>query len=267
MTTPPKKRHRLTKIRLNEISIVDRPAEPNSLISIFKRGDPPPEEEGGMAANDLAAMVAEMEKATATIEDLTKRADEAETRANEAEGRAIAAEAKAQAVAKSAPPSTDDSEDDILKSITDPAIAAAFVELRRSATASSTLLQKMQEEEDLRKMAYRIEQSYPNLPVKGPEFAPILKRLTSGKATAEDGAELDRLLKAADYAMAQATAMTGGRGGALVPTSAEAELEQRAQEIQKSEGLDFAKAYDTAMTRFPALYDKYRAEKSARSVQ
>lgn len=257
--TPPKK-FRLRKILLNEISLVDFPAEANSVVTIFKRADQPIARGGGMT--DLEKMAAEMERARTTMDDLTKRANEAEAKLTEVTKRAESAEAKVVEIGKKATSGETDDDGDVLLKASDPAVAAEIIKLRKSNAAAAKQLADIAEGDEIRKAVDRVAAEFPHLPVKASDFGPIFKR-AMGSLSAEDATELTRVLKAADNAIVEATRSTGFGQPFTPKGSAEQEIESKAKEIQKAEKVTFAKAYDLALTREPALYERFKEETRA----
>lgn len=256
MTDAPKKKFRLRKILLNEVSLVDYPAESNSIVTVFKRADQPTGEGGGMT--DLAQMTAEMARATTTIADLTKRAEDAEGKLADLTKRAESAEAKVVEIGKRAESGEPD-EDAILKAA-DPTVAAEIIKLRKANAAAARQLAEIAETAEIRKAIDRVALEFPHLPVKAETFGPIFKR-AMGSLSAEDATELTRVLKAADNAIVEATRSTGLGQPFIAKGSAEQEIEAKAKEIAKAESVSFAKGYDLALTREPDLYRRYMEER------
>lgn len=207
---------------------------------------------------DLAQMTAEMARATTTIADLTKRAEDAEGKVADLTKRAETAEAKVVEIAKRA--ETGESEEDAILKAADPVVAAELVRLRKSNAAATQALAKMAEAEEIAKAVARVRVDFPNLPVKPEDFGPVLKRAV-GSLSAEDAAELARVLKAADNAIVDATRATGLGVPFVAKGSAEQEIEAKAGEIAKAESVSFAKGYDIALQRNPDLYRRYLEER------
>lgn len=261
MTTPGK-RHKLTKIRLSEISVVDVPAEKNSVFSVWKRGN---QEENG-SVTDLDKVLKQVEEATGKLTDMQKALDAAETRAAEADKRAAVAEQKAIEVAKAVgtTPATADSTDDILKGISDPKLAAAFAKLAADNKTANDALAKMDEQRAIAKAVDVVKADFSHLSLQADEFGKVWRRAAM-KLDADDFTEIARVLKSAD---AMAEMALAGRLGfiASTPTSAEAALTKAAEDIQKADSsVPFAKAYQMACERNPALYNQYRNEKFPRA--
>ena len=218
MATTPR---RFRKVRLNEISLVDMGADPNAVVTIFKRS---PKE--GMMPEDKedAATVAAQ-----TILELRKKLDAAEAELS-----------KRQPVPDS--------------------VAAELAELRKANDKWRTEFAAIAEEREIAKAIDMVKVEYPHLPIKAEEFGPVMKRAMA-TLSADDVAVLKRLFKAADGAMVSLAKQAGRNFGQTVEGSAEAELEKKANAIMASDGVSFAKAYDIAMQRNPELYSRYLTER------
>ena len=253
MTKP--KRHRITKLSLDEISIVDIPAEPNSVVHIFKRGEEP-------NMSDIKAMTEQMEAATASIETLTKRVEKSEAAVTEKDTQIAALTKRAEdaeaRIAKSATP--EDSEEAVLKAITDPTARAAYETMLKSNRTLSKRLADMDEEREIQKSVVAVANEFDNLPIQPATFGPVFKRVIE-KASDEDAAELRRVLKSANALAGAAMSIPSVRGTIHKIGGAEAEIEAKVSELQKgSPGMTYAAAYDKALTDNPDLYRRYNEE-------
>jgi hypothetical protein len=256
MTEKPRK-HRLTKIRLHEISLVNIPAEPNSLITIFKRGESATMMEDGVT--DQERMNDELSKAAEKITELTavntaQTAEITKLKADLAESQE-----RVTAVTKAAAEG-EDPDEALLKSAS-PALAAKLIELKKANEAAAAALAKIADETEIAKMAKVVTTEYSHLPIKAEDFAPVLKRAANSMQLADFG-ELSRVLKAAD-ALAQEATMVRGFGRDVRPTSAEQEIQKAADALVAAHNLSPAEAYDRALTQNPRLYAKYQAERGA----
>ncbi len=249
------KRYRLTKLRLNEISIVDAGADPNAVVTIFKRDD---RSNGGKPMTDLEKMVAQMGEATKTIADL--QGSVAKANADSATKDATIADLqKRLAVAEAAKGSGADDEDPILKAA-DPLVAAEIIKLRKANASAAKQLAQLDEEREIKKVAVQITTDMRGLPVKADDFAPILKR-AMGAMDEADSKELVRVLKAASNAVEDSLRSTGLPAHLVQKSDAEAEIETLAKAKQKAENITFAKAYDDVLAQNPALYSRFLAER------
>lgn len=249
------KRYRLTKLRLNEISIVDAGADPNAVVTIFKRDD---RSNGGKPMTDLEKMVAQMGEATKTIADL--QGSVAKANADSATKDATIADLqKRLAVAEAAKGSGADDEDPILKAA-DPLVAAEIIKLRKANASAAKQLAQLDEEREIKKVAVQIATDMRGLPVKAEDFAPILKR-AMGAMDEADSKELVRVLKAASNVVEDSLRSTGLPAHLVQKSNAEAEIEELAKAKQKAENITFAKAYDDVLAQNPALYSRFLAER------
>lgn len=249
------KRYRLTKLRLNEISIVDAGADPNAVVTIFKRDD---RSNGGKPMTDLEKMVAQMGEATKTIADLQGSVAKANAD-SAAKDVTIADLQKRLAVAEAAKGSGADDEDPILKAA-DPLVAAEIIKLRKANASAAKQLAQLDEEREIKKVAVQISTDMRGLPVKADDFAPILKR-AMGAMDEADSKELVRVLKAASNAVEDSLRSTGLPAHLVQKSNAEAEIEELAKAKQKAENITFAKAYDDVLAQNPALYSRFLAER------
>lgn len=250
------KKYRLKKLRLNEISIVDQGADPNAIVTIFKRDD---RSNGGKPMNDLEKMVAQMGEATKTIADL--QASVAKANADSTAKDATIADLQKRLTAAEAAKGSGaaDDEDPILKAA-DPLVAAEIVKLRKANAAAAKQLAQLDEEREIKKVATQIQTDMRGLPVKAEEFAPILKR-AMGAMDEADSKELMRVLKAASNAVEDSLRVTGLPSHLVQKGNAESEIETLAKAKQKAENITFAKAYDDVLAQNPALYSRFLAER------
>lgn len=257
---PEPKKFRLTKILLSEISLVDMPAEPNSQVHVFKRGQAANQEAD---VDELEKIKKELTDATAQITTLTAAVTKANSERDQAIADKAASDAKVTALAKAATGPQETPEEVLLKSMS-PEVATQFIALQKANAASQKALADIAEKDEIRKHVGIAKADYGHLPIKPDDFGPILKR-ASGVMTPEDFGELTRILKAADVFAVEATTIKGF-GRDLPPSSAEQEIHKRAVEISREEKISVAKAEVLAMQRDPALYAKYQAERQDQPV-
>lgn len=251
MTKP---KYRLSKIRLDEISIVDAGACSEATVTIFKRAD---RDNGGKPMTDLEKMVAQLAEASAVIASQQAAITKAATdmAAKDAEIAEIRKNVAKQ-IAKAGEP---DDEDAILKAA-DPLVAAEIVKLRKANAAAAKQLADIAEDGEIRKVAVMVGTDLKGLPVKASDFAPILKR-AMGTLDDADSKELLRVLKAASNAVEDAMRSTGLPPHLVRKGNAESEIERMAHEKKKADGVTFAKAYDDVLQANPALYSRFLAER------
>ena len=260
----PTKKYRLTKIKLDEISLVDFGADTNAVVTIFKRGERPNSGNpaainGAKTMTEQEQMAADMRTAADAVVALTKRATDAEAALATVNTKLTAAEARIVEFTKAA--ETGESTSDILLKSADPLVVAEIMKLRKANETATTALALMQETAEIKKVADRIATDFPGLPVKATEFAPILKR-AAASLSADDMKEIDRVLKAASNALLD-SGKSIGRGGLLQASDAQTAIEAKALEISKSEKVSLAKANALVLERNPELYTAYIAERGA----
>jgi hypothetical protein len=282
------KAFKLSNIRLDEVSLVDVPANKGAGIAIWKRDkdykdkykalthtqkvrmkklmeEGMDEEAAFMAATTAtekggSAMDAkELEKQVAALQtqvtDLTKRADDAEAR-----------EAALVKSAEDAGLSVEKSEDGAY-SMTK-AADAEYIDMDgekvlKSAVPAPLLKRLEAQETEIAKMKAREHEV--NLAKRGAAELPNLagSDLAKGKllALASDDAEVMKSLKAADAAMAQ-TFIEKGSNPLNDESSATFQLHKRASDIAKAKGTTFEVAYSEVIqtAEGAALVERSRAE-------
>lgn len=251
---PKKLRHRLTELVLQEVSLVDRPANPRATVVLFKRDsskemDMTDEAKkladaiakaGELAASvtakdtEIAFLKGNLDKQTASLATVTTERDELSAKVKEltkGEDKPIELPKEAQ--------------DQINKALAD-------------AAASREELAKMRDTADT---AVYIAKAtvLKSLPQKPEEFGPLLMRVARNKTTAEDVTALETLLKAADAAIETGVlreAGTNNSGSGVVADR----IDNLAKEVMKSDRISYEAAYDKVITANPALYRQYTAE-------
>lgn len=252
------KKHRLRKLKIKEISLVDEPANPGASVLFYKR-------KGGHEGGD------NQETDTMTLEELAKALETANEKAEKHEAemaevtkRAEAAEAEVAELKKKLD-AEGAGEEDIYKGMSKAAVAH-FKKMEAENKASREAVAKMADE---RREAEFIKQAegYANLPVKPEEFGPVLKRFADGEAKDGDMDMLGTVLKAADAAFTKATQIRGDNPtpGALVEGSAEQKLDALAKARvakTKEEGgsISYVKAYNAVLSENPDLYNQSLTE-------
>ncbi len=264
-------RQRLTKLRLDEVSLVDVPANAQAEILIAKRrdgngGHSPNSntEEHGMTVEELSKKLEEME---AQVADLTKRADKAEADKKKAEDDLAAMQKRAEdaeaevAKAKAGDGDGDGGDDHILKGL-DPAVRKYIEDLRADGDESREAIAKMADEKLTDEYVAKAG-AFTNLPgIVAKDFGPVLKRVLFTADEADRNAILDVLAKA-DAAIEKALTTPLGQTDPVEKSDAESQLETKAHEIAKRDGVTFAKAYQQAMHDNPELYQEYLNSKKS----
>lgn len=255
------KRTRLTKLRVNEVSVVDTPANKQAEILIAKRHDGAADhptnsnmEDADMTLEELSK---KLEEAEAAVAALTKRAEAAEANATALTKRAEDAEAAVKKAAEDAA-AGDQGDDAILKSL-DPKVRDYVESVKKQADAANAAIAKAADE---RLTAEYIAKAakFDGLPGVTPDaFGPVLKRVLGSADEGDRDAVLSALAKASDAAKKSLTTALG-ESGRFEKSDAEAELEAKAHEVAKRDGVPFAKAYAKAMHENPELYTRFLAK-------
>ncbi len=98
------------------------------------------------------------------------------------------------------------------------------------------------------------------LPIKGSDFAPILKSV-SASLDDDQMTELRRVLKAGSDALSDIETLKGLSTGGKVETTAEGKLDTLAKAKAEKDNISFAKAYTAVLTANPDLYAQYTTER------
>jgi hypothetical protein len=251
------KRNRLTKLRINEVSVVDSPANVQAEILIAKRHDGGADRSQNPHMEDhvmtLEELTKKLEAAEAAVATLTKRAEDAEANAATLTKRADEAEAEVKK-AKEAASAAEDGEDPILKSL-DPSVRAYIEGIKKDADEAKDAVAKAA---DARVTAEYVTKAatFTGLPgVTGESFGPVLKRVLGGATDEDQAAVLDVLTKASD-AVKKSLTKPIGEAGRVEKSDAEAEMDAKAHEIAKRDGTTFALAYRKALNDNPDLYTR-----------
>lgn len=288
---------KLTRLRIDEGSLVDRPANPLAQMLLFKRHDDEPsalakgetmptENTEDLAAqlDELTQMVGDLTKANADLTAqlakaaqptlplqpsaaeaaLTKQVSEA-TEALKAANAALKAESEARKAAEeklakhepTAPP-----EEDINLAELPAAVRRRLEDadaLRKSVEESKKRIEKLDEERRIEKCAARIAKNWPSLPIKAEHFAPIFSKIEAALQK-DEMRELERILTSHAEAMKVASSAIG-REYVTAGSDAWQEILTKAEALRKVDSrLSKEQAIDEACQRFPDLYTKYREE-------
>lgn len=286
------KKHRVSQLTLDEISLVDAPANPGARVLLLKHdrtggadhGGHTPGNEGD-AAMDLAAIMkqlTDLEAAIAKLEgsttdDLAKQLGTLKTEVEKATKEQDTVAKERDALKKQLEALTKERDDlkkaagadpkeDVLKGLPKE-IQARLEKAEAESKAMSERLAKMQEQNEI---AVAIEKAAPlvkHLPTNAGDLGPLLYRVEKGATTADDRAAVEKLLKAANEIAEQAelTKELGASGGGETAgaTGTWGEIEKKGQEIRKANPkLTKEQALDQAMVDNPELLAKYRAEQN-----
>ena len=215
--------------------------------------------------SEMAKTLQELEAAVAAAEEqLAKMKGDLEA-AQKAKADADAViKAKDEEIAKlkgTAQPT----DEEVFKNLPEP-VRKRIEAAEQEAAASRAAVQKMADE---REETVAIEKARTYKIGDAAKLGPIMVRVKKGKATDDDLAEIERIMKqAGELAMQLADVKKGGSGlrgdgGADFDGDPEAILKAKAEEIQKASGgkLTFEAAYSQAMEQNPKAYDAFIAKR------
>jgi hypothetical protein len=159
------------------------------------------------------------------------------------------------------PQAGEPSEEDILKSVKDPAVRKLLETQIAKARAAEEIAKKLKEEQEEREAIAKAKE-VPNLGAEEQTIASVYKRLKAvDPQLCED---VFGIFKAASALIAESGAFgeIGKSAGnadntATTEDAAWAKIEQVAQEIAKSKGITVAAAVAEAIRQRPELYDEY----------
>lgn len=252
-----KKVNKVSAMRIDEVSLVDLPANAGSTVVLMKRGTPAPD--GGdpgnsMEYDDMPQTLNELSKALADAkdenDDLKKRLEEA-----------TEAISKLEKAAKANDGNEGDGSDAVLKSLPQP-MRKQWEEMQKSNKELQDKLAKQEEDREMQSWI-RKTAALGNIAGQPGELGALLRRVEKGLTTAEDA---ETIMKTLTSANAMAAAMTREQGTSVAKAgSAEDRLYQRAAErVEKSGGsLTKAQAVDQILKEDKTLYTEYMAEQSA----
>ena len=271
---------KLRRLRIEEGSLVDRPANPGARVMLWKRHDhddnTPTEAEMPTKRDDLEERVEELgdqigalTKANADLTEALKAAQkgdpapqpsETETRlGKQVEELTTKLKTAEEKLAKHEPPVEDDKID--LAAL--PAAVRRRLEdvdeLRKSFEAEKKANAKLAEQREVEQSIAKLAKHWPTLPSKPESFGLIYHKIV--KALEKDElAELERVFTShAEFARIASAAL--GRDHIVATDSAMAEIEARAGALRKADPrLTQEQAIAEATIRFPDLYEKYREE-------
>lgn len=247
------KKKLLTNVVIKELSLVDRPANGGARVSVWKRdGDAPSgannsEGDDSMDIEALAKSLEEAEARMATLEeDVKKGQDENKRLADENAELKKAAESKDDAAGEGG--------EEINKSDLPEAVAKRLDDIEKRNTELEAQVAKAAENEATATYVAKAKE-LDGLTIKADEFGPVLGRIAKNKATDDDMAEIDRVLKAASEAAKSVTAEKGA-DDSTASNDAEKTLTELATKRANDKGESFAKAYAAVMDERPDLYDE-----------
>ena len=277
---------KLTDMIIDEISIVDDPANEQARVVITKMKAAPEGQTGseGLSGEidtasadqikefqmDMENLAKALEDAEAKLETLEKRTSDAESALADATEVIKAKEAEIAELQKGyaakANKSDDNDEDDqdeekkVMKSLPD-SIKKRLESFEKRAAEAEATLAKMRDEKDT---ADAIAKAKSLNFGKAEEVGPLLMRVNKGLTTAADAELLERLFKAAGEQGKVTHLFKSVGSDVAVDGDPEVLIKAKAGEIQKANnGMTFEQAYAKAMEENPSLYNAYIAKRRA----
>lgn len=281
---------KLTDMIIDEISLVDDPANEQARVVITKAKAAPEGQTGSEGSSDnietasadqfkefqmdMENLAKALEDAEAKLETLEKRTSDAEAaladateviKAKEAEIAELQKGYKAKAekgdkAEKSDDADMDDEDEDkkVMKSLPE-SIKKRLEDFEKRAAEAETTLAKMREEKDT---ADAIAKAKTLNFGKAEEIGPLLMRVTKGLTTAADAELLERLFKAAGEQGKVTNLFRSVGSDTAVEGDPEVLMKAKAEEIRKANtGMSFEQAYAKAMDENPSLYNAYVAKR------
>ena len=233
----------LTDLRIDEISLVDDPANPEAHVEIFKRRT---SKESDM---DVELINKALTQAEASLEAQGKELAIYKARAEKAEAALLAAAGSKD---------DDDDEEEILKSL--PAGIRKRLEDGKAAEVALAKAKADAEEGD----AITKARAFCPTDADAKTVGPLLLRVAKGKTTADDAETLTRLLKSAAAISARSDLFKslGADAAGDAVEDPEAILKAKAAEIKKAnKGMTDEAAYSEALDQNPELYSAYIAKR------
>lgn len=247
----PRKVKELTNIEIDEVSLVDRPANQHARVSIAKRAseeDIVPEiynENGELLDAELlepgqTVFDAEGNAFEVVLEDVEENSEELEP-----VGKSFADEVREE-LSKAF---TDIERDEVI------AKALGQVDALTKRLEQAETIAKS--ERDLRLLGEYVEvaKNY-NIPVEPTALGPVLMRMAETMSY-EDCSVIHKALTSAGSALYDEVGFIGGGDNADVLTQVSAFLDQ---DVAKSEGVSKASAMESYFANNPSAYDQYVAE-------
>jgi len=277
----------IKELNLLEISAVDRPAQVGARMTLLKRADPEADKASSTAEKNGNPETSQGNDMTdVTIEGLQKALDETKTALADAQKLAKASDAvkahmskmsdeekgkfmalspeeqeKRVAALKKADDSVELNGTVITKSAVGNEVFAVLKAQNEQMRKAEERIEKAETEAKLERLAKRADDELAALPGDRLAKARILK--ASDALTAEDKTVFDQMLKAANSSLAKAFTSVGKNGTKEVAEgSAEDQLQKKAEEIAKRDSVSVAKAYETAITENPDLYESIETPKA-----
>lgn len=261
---PNDKKFILKDLVVEEVSLVDSPANPEAHVLIYKRDvekdgkcpDCGAQMEMGKCPScgyeaQKAAEEAEEKEHMADAQKLQAELDAAKKLAEENAAKATAAEAKAAELQKKL-----DALENTPEAVEKRKLEAMPESVRKEFSAMKEEIAKAREEKAEAEAIAKAKADFSNLPGKAEDIAKIYRKATSG-LTAEEKAEFDKTLKSASEALKSNLFVERGRGGAApVSGSPEAQMEVKIDELRKANPkLSYAEAALQVAKAHPEIYE------------
>lgn len=242
------KKFRLLTLKLDEVSLVDRPANPLATVTIFKRDN----QETSMTPEQIKALQDENTALKAAAQKSSEEVTFLKDSLKTVTAKADKLEAE---VAKKDP-----TEEDKLKSL--PVAVRKDIEDLKKANADAQAELAKVRDDSMSSVYLAKASSLRGLAQKPEEFGPVLKRIATNKATPEDILKLETVLTAASTAAEKGITQEHGDNrpaGDDLSKAAADKLDTIAKQISADEKVNYFTAYAKATERNPGLYKDYLA--------
>lgn len=249
----------LKDVQIDEISLVDAPANAGATILIYKRDSemtdaatPAPEIITKTDDDALQEQLSTLSKSLADLAAENQRLTDENTTLNATRGL--------WEVAKRDVPQPMPLED-VIKSLPEP-VAKALADIQKRAESAEALVKRLTDQAE--ESAYIAKAaSYAAIPVAAETLGPLLLRVRKGMSTTADADELERLLAAANTAMEGVIAGPVGKSADKAKGgTAMDRLNAAADQIrEKDPTITTAQAITKAMALHPDIYDDYMKER------
>jgi len=253
----------LRNLILDEISLVDVPANPGAQVLLFKRDtskeqDMPDDAIKGLTPEQLET-VDKAEKLLKAHDDLSTKFEKLEEEREFLKTELQKASDRLKELEKAAAENDDD--DEVVKVELPEAVRKQIEATEQESSELKKRIEKMEEEKRTSEYIAKAE-ILKNLPLVAKEFGPVLMRVALNKSTDEDIEALEKVLTAANERADELLKVAGSDTPEANEGSALVKLEKAAAAlIDKDPELSEATAFAKATERNPALYTQYLAER------
>jgi len=253
----------LRNLVLDEISLVDSPANPGARVLLFKRNtseeqDMPDDATKGLTPEQLETLK-KSDELVAAHEDLTKSFKKLEEEREFLKAELQKASDRLKELEKAAAENDDD--DDVKKVELPEAVRKQIEATEQEASDLRKRVEKMEEEKQTSEFIAKAA-TLKNLPLTAAEFGPVLMHFALNKATDADIEALDKVLTTANERAEELLKTAGDNHPSINEDSALAQIEKHAAELIKTDAtLTEAAAFVKATERHPDLYTQYLSER------